>query len=175
MHASSEPSLGQTGSCLLEGAPLGAFAPEKREKEAMRTLLMSLAVATSLVACSGGEEPAPAPEVKPVAEVKPEAKPEPVVAAFDAKAEFDKTCSTCHGTSGLGDGVAAAALNPKPASFADASFWEAATAESLHAVIKTGGAANGKSPLMAPYGGMYDDEQVGHLVTYITDTWKPKS
>ncbi|MFT5587554.1 MAG: mono/diheme cytochrome c family protein [Cognaticolwellia sp.] len=143
----------------------------------MRTLLMSLAVATSLVACSGGEEPAPAPEAKPAAETKPEPKPEPkeVVAAFDAKAEFAKTCAACHGTSGLGDGVAAAALDPKPASFADASFWETRTTEGLHSVIKIGGAANGKSPLMAPYGGMYDDEQISQLVGYISDTWKPKS
>ena len=146
----------------------------------MRTLLMSLAVATSLVACSGGDEPTPAPEVKPAAEAKPApaAKPEPkveAVAAFDAKAEFDKTCSTCHGTAGLGDGPAAAALNPKPASFADAAFWETRTNESLHAIIKSGGAANGKSPLMAPYGGMYNDEQIDQIVGYITDTWKPKS
>lgn len=142
----------------------------------MRTLLISLAVATSLVACSGGET-APEPEAKPVVEAKPEVKPEPVVevVAFDAKAEFDKTCSTCHGTAGLGDGPAAAALNPKPASFADAAFWEAATDESLHAVIKTGGAANGKSPLMAPYGGMYDDDQITQIVGYINDSWKPKS
>lgn len=145
----------------------------------MRTLLMSLAVATSLVACSGGEEPAPTPEAKPAAEAKPEAAPEPkkeeAVAAFDAKAEFEKTCSTCHGNAGLGDGPAAAALNPKPASFTDATFWETRTPETLHAVIKTGGAANGKSPLMAPYGGMYSDEQITQLVTYITETWKPKS
>ena len=146
----------------------------------MRTLLMSLAVATSLVACSGGDEPttAPEPAAKPAAKPEAKAKAEPkveAVAAFDAKAEFDKTCSTCHGTAGLGDGPAAVALNPKPASFADAKFWETATTESLHAVIKTGGAANGKSPLMAPYGGMYDDAQITQIVTYITESWKPKS
>ena len=150
----------------------------------MRTLMMSLAVATSLMACSGGEEPAAtAPEAAstaeaaPAAEAAPEAAPEPadVVAAFDAKGEFEKTCAACHGTSGLGDGVAAAALNPKPASFAEAVFWETRTPESLHAVIKSGGAANGKSPLMAPYGGMYDDEQITLLVSYISDTWKPAS
>lgn len=145
----------------------------------MRTLLMSLAVATSLVACSGSEEatptPEPAPEPAAKADPAPAPEPEPAVAAFDAKAEFEKTCSTCHGTSGLGDGPAAAALDPKPASFADAAFWESRNAEGLHAVIKSGGAANGKSALMAPYGGMYDDEQITQLVTYITDTWKPKS
>ena len=35
------------------------------------------------------------------------------------KAVYVKVCSSCHGTSGKGDGPAAAALNPKPANFTD--------------------------------------------------------
>lgn len=31
-------------------------------------------------------------------------------------------CFSCHGPTGLGDGAAAAALNPKPRSFADGSY-----------------------------------------------------
>ncbi len=48
----------------------------------------------------------------------------PVAKATEAqiasgKKIYDKTCFTCHGISGKGDGMAAAALNPKPADFTD--------------------------------------------------------
>jgi mono/diheme cytochrome c family protein len=36
---------------------------------------------------------------------------------------FNTTCSSCHGTDGKGDGVAAAALNPKPRNFTNATGW----------------------------------------------------
>ncbi len=38
------------------------------------------------------------------------------------KQTFEYQCAACHGLGGRGDGVAAAALNPKPASFADKNF-----------------------------------------------------
>ncbi len=36
---------------------------------------------------------------------------------------FTTTCSSCHGTDGKGDGVAAAALNPKPRNFHQTDGW----------------------------------------------------
>lgn len=38
------------------------------------------------------------------------------------KQTFDNVCAACHGPQGKGDGVAAAALNPKPANFTDLAF-----------------------------------------------------
>ncbi|MBI5030228.1 MAG: c-type cytochrome [Chloroflexi bacterium] len=35
---------------------------------------------------------------------------------------YDEKCAACHGPTGRGDGVAAAALNPKPANLADKNF-----------------------------------------------------
>ena len=43
--------------------------------------------------------------------------PAPAPAAFDAGATFNTVCATCHGASGLGDGPAGQALDPRPASF----------------------------------------------------------
>lgn len=37
---------------------------------------------------------------------------------------FAQQCATCHGASGLGDGPAAASLNPKPRNFADEAGWK---------------------------------------------------
>ncbi len=39
------------------------------------------------------------------------------------KTKFETTCASCHGTEGKGDGVAAAALNPKPRNFHSAEGW----------------------------------------------------
>ena len=39
--------------------------------------------------------------------------------AAAGKILFEKTCVLCHGQEGKGDGPAAAALNPRPKSFAD--------------------------------------------------------
>lgn len=40
------------------------------------------------------------------------------------KATFDNQCAACHGTTGRGDGPAAAALSPKPANFNDKAFMQ---------------------------------------------------
>ncbi len=140
----------------------------------------------------GADKPAePAPEAK--AEEKPaepaaaaeEAKEEPVVAdagGDDAmgKELFTTYCVACHGAEGKGDGVAGASLNPKPASFADATFWTGKssaghdrTDEHLATVIKGGGADIGLSPLMAPWGAVIDtDEKLNAVVAYVK-SFKP--
>ena len=73
-------------------------------------------------------------------------------------------CVLCHGATGAGDGVGAAALNPKPralnnkAEMALISDWEVFTA------IKSGGVAVGKSPMMVAWGAILGDDQKVHDV-----------
>ena len=124
-----------------------------------------------LVAC-GGEEattteaaPEPAPAPAPAPEPAPEAEPEP--AEFDAAAAFTTTCATCHGEGGAGDGVAGAALDPKPANFTDAAFHAERDDAAIAKAIKEGGPAVGKSPLMAPFGAQFDDSQIDGLVAHV--------
>jgi cytochrome c553 len=124
-------------------------------------------VAGSLVACGGGEPAADAPAAAPETTA---AAPAP--AAFNAVATFNTVCAACHGTSGLGDGPAGMALDPRPASFADASFWETRDDAHLFTVIKEGGAAVGKSPLMVGWGASFDDEQITQLVEHVK-SFKP--
>lgn len=73
-----------------------------------------------------------------------------VTAAVDAEAAtlFAQRCAMCHGTSGLGDGVAAANLNPKPRNYTDAAWQASVTDDYLAKVIVEGGGAVGKSMLM---------------------------
>jgi mono/diheme cytochrome c family protein len=60
----------------------------------------------------------------------------------------------------------AAGLDPKPARHTDGSYMNALSDEHLFRVIKEGGAAVGKSPLMAPWGGTLSDAQVHDLVAF---------
>lgn len=87
--------------------------------------------------------------------------------AAAGKAKYDMFCASCHGAAGKGDGAAAAALNPKPRSFADAAWQKATTDEKIAKVIKEGGAANGLSPLMAPWGAVLKDADLANVVAYI--------
>ncbi len=68
----------------------------------------------------------------------------------EAKTVFTQRCVACHGASGMGDGAAAAALNPKPRAFGDAAWQASVTDAHIEKIIEQGGGAVGKSPLMPP-------------------------
>lgn len=88
-------------------------------------------------------------------------------AAFDGAAAFGTVCASCHGAGGAGDGMAAAALNPRPANFRDPAFWRGKTDEYLARVIREGGAAVGKSASMPPWGSLYTQEQALAIVAHL--------
>lgn len=88
---------------------------------------------------------------------------------------YKTMCASCHGDSGAGDGVAAAALNPKPASFVDAKRAAAATDEYVYKMIRDGGAANGKSPLMVSWKASLSDEQIRDVAAFVRSLSKPSA
>ena len=65
-----------------------------------------------------------------------------------ARSVFEERCTPCHGKLGRGDGPSAAALNPKPRNYSDASWQQTATDAGIQKAILEGGAAVGKSPVM---------------------------
>lgn len=85
---------------------------------------------------------------------KPAAKPAALKISEAARKEaaeiFATRCFACHGATGLGDGVAAAALTPKPRNYHDKEWQKSVTDEAIEKIIKLGGPAVGKSPLMPP-------------------------
>ena len=88
----------------------------------------------------------------------------------DAKAgqkTYDLLCASCHGSTGQGDGPAAAALTPKPRSLAEAKYMKTLTDDQLFKVIKEGGASVGKSPLMPAWAGQVKDPEIWNLVAYV--------
>ena len=80
--------------------------------------------------------------------VDPGAAPKPP--SEEAQALFKTVCSTCHGEKGDGQGLAAAALNPRPQAFVDAAWQAKVTDDELTKAILKGGPAVGRSPLMPP-------------------------
>lgn len=90
-------------------------------------------------------------------------------AADSAKGQevYNTYCALCHGPTGLGDGVGAAALDPKPRDLSSATLLETYTDEYLVNVITNGGMAVGKSPAMPPWGGVVSPEDIENVVAYI--------
>jgi mono/diheme cytochrome c family protein len=113
------------------------------------------------------ETAAPAPATTPAsgAAAAPAA---PAVAAAGNPAGakvFKMYCETCHGAAGKGDGIAAAALNPKPANFAAGAFkydpngnGTKGDIDDIKAVVHDGAAKHGGSPLMAPWSMLSADQ-----------------
>ena len=105
------------------------------------TFIPILVLATS---CNGGHEPAPSPSGSANASsvsITPADRKE-------AMTLFSSLCVTCHGDTGHGDGPGAAAIDPKPRSFADPAWQDSVTDSHIQKVILLGGAAVGKSPMM---------------------------
>lgn len=130
-----------------------------------RSILLGLSVAfVSTSACSSESAPAaPAP-----AAPAPVAAPAPAAPApFDAAVTFKTTCGACHGETGEGNGPAGMALTPRPANFGDAAFWVGKDKAYIAKVIKEGGAAVGKSPLMVAWGGQFNDQQIDALADIV--------
>jgi mono/diheme cytochrome c family protein len=135
----------------------------------MKNLALALALSVAaLAACSGEKSPPPAetptaptpPPAEPVAPPPPATPPPAADPKAEAEAIFNTRCVTCHGASGLGDGAAAAALNPKPRAYSDKA-WQAATTDDMIAkAIVEGGAAVGKSALMPPNADLKDKPEV---------------
>ena len=93
--------------------------------------------------------------------------------AAEGKTQFQNICASCHGPEGKGDGVAAAALDPKPRDLGSAEIMSKMTDEHLFKVIKEGGASVGLSPMMAAWGGVLNDQQIWDVIAYIrTDLCK---
>jgi len=163
------------------------------------TMLMRAGLAGALLglaACGDGGDATPA--AAPAAEATPApATPEPTAettAAPEAPAEatpsvttaadgvaargeplYGQFCASCHGARGEGDGPVAASLNPKPVRHSDGAYMNELSDEHLFKVIQQGGAAVGKSPLMAPWSGTLSEAQIWDVVAFIRTLADPPS
>jgi mono/diheme cytochrome c family protein len=105
--------------------------------------------------------PAPAAEASPTAGASGGADP------ARGAAQYQLLCASWHGPRGAGDGPAGQSLEPRPARHDDGAYMNALSNQQLFRVIKEGGAAVGKSPLMAPWGGALSDAQIQDVVAHL--------
>jgi mono/diheme cytochrome c family protein len=135
------------------------------------TLRSALALLLLAVACGGGEAP---PPKAPAAELSVTAPP-PAAEIPSGNLRGDATagariygqfCATCHGAGGKGDGPLSQ-IEPKPADHTDSAYMGSLSDQHLYKVISQGGASVGKSPLMAPWGGVLTDPQIRDLIAQL--------
>ena len=80
---------------------------------------------------------------------------------------YGANCSSCHGARGQGDGPLSAGLQPTPAKHADGVYMNALSNDHIYKVISEGGAAVGKSSMMAPWGSSLSDNEINSLIVFI--------
>jgi mono/diheme cytochrome c family protein len=149
----------------------------------VRRALAALGAAALLVACGDSQKSEPAqpsapaaPQPTPPSAPAPTPAPSPAAnvpsgnlrgdAANGAKL-YAQFCASCHGPKGHGDGPVAGTLNPKPANHSDHVFMASLSDQHIYQVIKMGGASVGKSPMMAPWGSVINDQGIRDLIAFL--------
>lgn len=121
-------------------------APEKHRQTSLFT---GLALACVLIGI-----PWPfMPYARPLARLDAPTGGIPSATAADleqTRAIFQSRCSPCHGPEGRGNGVAAKSIVPPPRDFSDPKWQKETSDEAIERIIREGGLAVGKSPLMPP-------------------------
>ncbi len=87
--------------------------------------------------------------------------------AGKGKEAYDKLCVSCHGKAGKGDGVASAALNPKPKDLSDKAYNSKLSDKYLSDILTKGGPGVGKSPMMPPFGESLKENDIKNINAYI--------
>lgn len=83
-------------------------------------------------------------------------------------------CVACHGEKGKGDGVAAAALDPKPTDHSNGEYMNKLSDFYLFTIIKEGGPAVGKSAFMASWKAALPDEDIHNVAAFVRSLSKKK-
>lgn len=117
------------------------------------------------------QTPQSAPHLLPAPAGKPIAGGYGVAAR--GQGDYATYCSPCHGSRGNGDGPLARMLVPRPARHSDAAFMNALSDEYLFRLLKEGGPALGKSPLMGVWGRNLSEQQIRDLVGFLRSLAEP--
>jgi FTR1 family protein len=81
----------------------------------------------------------------------------------DGRTTYERTCASCHGTRGLGDGPAAAALNPKPPAIGSAKEMHDRSPALLYRIMSVGVAG---TPMLG-FSGRLTPKQRWNVISYL--------
>lgn len=95
------------------------------------------------------------------ADAKPNPKAGDAAAIAAGKTHYDTKCASCHGATGMGDGMVGAALPQKPASFSWKERWDATSVGTKQWIVMNGVMGTAMAPL-----GLIDD-QAWEVMAYI--------
>jgi hypothetical protein len=99
-------------------------------------------------------------------------------ATRSGKEVYDTVCATCHGPDGKGGVNLELEKIVAPPDFTDCAFAAREPDRGFLAVAHNGGPARGFSPLMAPWGGAFTEDEltlaIGHIRTFCTDARWPR-
>jgi mono/diheme cytochrome c family protein len=79
---------------------------------------------------------------------------------------YQTRCAPCHGPDGKAATPTAQALNPKPRDHTDGAYMNQLSNEHLAKVIKNGGPAVGKSPIMPAHTDL-SDQQIEDVIAFV--------
>jgi len=82
-------------------------------------------------------------------------------------------CTSCHGDTGKGDGMAGASLPVKPADHTNGAVMNKLSDTFLSSIIAKGGSGSGKSSFMPAWGGALTDQQIRDIIAYIRSIATP--
>jgi mono/diheme cytochrome c family protein len=87
--------------------------------------------------------------------------------AAEGKKLYTTYCSSCHGETGKGDGMAAGSLPVKPADHTSGAAMNQLNDKFLLDIISKGGTAVGKSSFMPSWGNALNEKQIRDIVAHI--------
>ena len=80
---------------------------------------------------------------------------------------YKENCAPCHGDLGKGDGAGSRALPVRPADHTNAALMSKRSDTFLRDIITKGGGAMGLSPFMPSWQGLFKDNEIQDLVSYV--------
>lgn len=142
-----------------------------------KTVFMLVAVvvlaAVVLSACSGGSDSGTTKVSRPQTPSEYASLTNPLAGQADAvtagKDLYAANCASCHGDTGLGDGVAGSSLDPKPANLTQ-SVKETSDGYLYFRILK-GGMMDPVNSAMPSHEGLLTDQQIWQIISFI-QTWK---